>query len=207
MRARRRTRARRLAPVAALVLLLPALAACEREERRFREIPPTANALPAVVQNEQNQPGTIIVNPDVSSPYDYNAQAISDGKLLYTSLNCAGCHSPRGGGSMGPSLIDSLWIYGSAPENIFSTIVEGRPRGMPAFRGRLGTTDVWKLVAYVRYLSGHTAQDTRPGRDDAIYGTTPDAQEALVPTIESRIPPELRPPERRRPAPAPGDSQ
>ncbi|HEY0972444.1 MAG TPA: c-type cytochrome [Gemmatimonadales bacterium] len=198
---------RHAAAVAASVLLLLAATACEREERRFREIPPTANALPAVVQNDQNQPGTIIVDPDVSSPYDYNAQAISDGQLLYTNLNCSGCHSPRGGGGMGPSLIDSLWLYGSEPENIFASIVEGRPRGMPSFRGRLGTPDVWKLVAFVRYLSGHTPQDTRPGRIDAMYGTTPDAQEARVPTIESRIPPELRPPQRREPAPAPGDSQ
>ena len=55
---------------------------------------------------------------------------------------------------MGPPLMDDEWIYGSEPENIFATIVEGRPNGMPSFRGRIPDYQVWQLVAYVRSMSG-----------------------------------------------------
>ena len=36
---------------------------------------------------------------------------------------------------MGPPLMDDKWIYGYEPEQVFATIVEGRPNGMPAFGG------------------------------------------------------------------------
>ena len=41
-----------------------------------------------------------------------------------------------GGGGIGPPLMDDRWIYGSAPENIYASIVQGRPNGMPAWGGR-----------------------------------------------------------------------
>jgi mono/diheme cytochrome c family protein len=46
-------------------------------------------------------------------------------------------------------LTDSLWIYGGQPENIFASIVEGRPNGMLSFRGKIPEDQVWKIVAYV----------------------------------------------------------
>ena len=55
--------------------------------------------------------------------------------------------------------MDSRWIYGSEPENIFATIMQGRPNGMPAFGGRIPDDQLWQLVAYVRSLSGQTPQD------------------------------------------------
>jgi cytochrome c oxidase cbb3-type subunit 3 len=126
----------------------------------------------------------------VRSAYDENAWAISQGKLLYESMNCAGCHSAGGGGGMGPALIDSLWIYGAAPENIFQTIVEGRPDGMPAYRGRLGNAEVWKLVAYVRSMAALTPSDTRSGRGDQMHGTVTTPQADSVAPMRDRIPPE-----------------
>jgi cytochrome c oxidase cbb3-type subunit III len=84
---------------------------------------------------------------------------------LFGWYNCAGCHS-NGGGGMGPPLMDDKWIYGSAPENIFSTIVQGRPNGMPSFAGRIPTPQVWMLVAYVRSLSGLTPSAARGSRTD-----------------------------------------
>ena len=58
------------------------------------------------------------------------------------------------------------WIYGSQPENIFETIVEGRPNGMPSFAGRWPDDQVWQLVAYVRSMSGLLAKDVASGRND-----------------------------------------
>jgi cytochrome c oxidase cbb3-type subunit 3 len=101
------------------------------------------------------------------SAYAENAYAVAEGKRLFSQFNCVGCHA-LGGGAIGPALMDEEWIYGSAPENIFASIVEGRPNGMPAFGGKIVTTQVWQLVAYVRSLSGRIRKDVAPGRDDAL---------------------------------------
>ena len=61
---------------------------------------------------------------------------MAEGQRLYRWYNCAGCHA-NGGGGMGPPLMDDKWIYGSEPENIVATILEGRPNGMPSFRGKV----------------------------------------------------------------------
>ena len=47
---------------------------------------------------------------------------------------------------MGPPLMDDKWIYGSAPENIYATIIQGRPNGMPSFAGKIPTQQVWQIV-------------------------------------------------------------
>ncbi|MFN7140138.1 MAG: c-type cytochrome, partial [Limisphaerales bacterium] len=77
------------------------------------------------------------------------------------------CHF-NGGGGIGPPLMDDQWIYGSDPANVFASIVEGRPNGMPAYRDRIPDADVWKIVAYVRSLSGQVRMDVAPGRPDAM---------------------------------------
>jgi cytochrome c oxidase cbb3-type subunit 3 len=97
--------------------------------------------------------------------YEDNAYSISEGKRLYEWYNCKGCHAD-GGGDIGPPLMDDKWIYGSNPENIFATIVEGRPNGMPAFAGKVPAYQVWQIVAYVRSLSGQAPKDAAPGRSD-----------------------------------------
>ena len=155
------------APVAgtmAALCLIGALAACEREERRFSETPPTAMPFSAVRQTSL-QPGPVTRDVYVSSEYDDNAWAIAEGQQLYNQWNCVGCHA-HGGGGMGPPLIDDEWIYGSSPENVVATILEGRPNGMPSFQGKIGSTEAWKLAAYVRTLSGLTPMDARPSRED-----------------------------------------
>ena len=148
------------------VLLLPA---CEREKRSFREIPPGATAFPAVRTSEL-QAGPATVDPSRGA-YQENRWAVSQGQSFFVQYNCAGCHSPGGGGGMGPPLNDGEWIYGSEPENVFATIVEGRPNGMPSFRGRIDNAQLWQLVAYVRSLSGLTPRDTWPARADHMQET------------------------------------
>ena len=61
----------------------------------------------------------------VSNPYTGDKAAIMAGRQLFTGMNCAGCHSGYAGGGMGPSLRDSLWIYGNGDAQIFSSIAEG----------------------------------------------------------------------------------
>ena len=156
----RNRRSLRIGGLAAAVLMV----ACQRESRRFDNWPPTASANTAVREVDL-QPGPPTRPIDLVGPYDGNAVGTSEGKRLYNQMNCSGCHF-QGGGGIGPPLMDSQWIYGSEPENIFETIVEGRPNGMPSFRGKLGTDQVWQLVAYVRSMSGLLPKDVAPGRND-----------------------------------------
>lgn len=82
-----------------------------------------------------------------------NAEAIQRGMDLYNQMNCVGCHAPNGGGGMGPSLSNSQFIYGSDPLNIFLSIAQGRPRGMPAWNQLLSEDAIWDMVAYVKSIS------------------------------------------------------
>ncbi|MDB4869594.1 MAG: cytochrome c class [Gemmatimonadales bacterium] len=148
----------------ALLLALSSLTACKREERRFRETPPSATADNAVTMSSL-QPGPAIIETGIRNPYEDNAYAVSEGKQLFDQMNCSGCHS-HGGGGIGPALTDNEWIYGSEPQNIFETIVEGRPNGMPSFRGKLPNHQVWELVTYVRALGGIQGKAVRTTRDD-----------------------------------------
>ncbi|MBL8505433.1 MAG: cytochrome c [Methylobacillus glycogenes] len=132
-----------------LGLALILLAGCE-DQAALRE--QQSSSAQAVTRMTEFGPGT----EDTRSgdhPYINSRHAINEGKRLYAWFNCAGCHA-NGGGGMGPPLIDAAWIYGSAPENIFTTIMEGRPNGMPAFHGKIPEQEVWKIVAYVRSLGG-----------------------------------------------------
>ena len=85
--------------------------------------------------------------------YEKDAQKIADGKQLFAQMNCSGCHS-HGGGGMGPPLTkpQNEFIYGSSIENIVSTVREGRPKGMPSFRGKLPDDQIWEVAAYVHSL-------------------------------------------------------
>ena len=117
----------------------------------------------------------------VRNGYDENAWAIQEGMRLYSNFNCAGCHF-HGGGGIGPPLMDDKWIYGSAPGNIFATIVEGRPNGMPTFRNKIPDVQVWQLVAYVQSMGGQAPIDALPSRSDHMrYSTPENARRAQTP--------------------------
>jgi len=85
-------------------------------------------------------------------PYLNSKQVVLAGMAGYKSHNCNGCHS-SGGGGMGPSLMDTEWIYGGRLEDIHATIVEGRPNGMPKWGGLIPDEQIWQIAAYVRSLS------------------------------------------------------
>ena len=81
--------------------------------------------------------------------YDGNVQAIAEGKRLFDWYNCSGCHF-HGAGGIGPSLIDSTWIYGDKMDQIYASIYQGRPNGMPSWGAKLSSTEIWELAAYIR---------------------------------------------------------
>jgi cytochrome c oxidase cbb3-type subunit III len=163
--------ARLAATASALVLpALMLLSACEREKRE----PPT----PPESARTTGVPAPTIRPGDPASPppggsgggvasknLQGRAYDLSEGKRLYSQFNCVGCHA-HGGGAIGPALMDGQWVYGSDPVQIYASIVEGRPNGMPAFGGKIPDHQVWQLVAYVRSLSGLAPKDAAPVRDD-----------------------------------------
>ena len=114
-------------------------------------VPPPGNM---VEGNRQSalQPGPLRPARLTRNPVAGDAEAIQDGKRLYNQYNCSGCHA-AGGGAIGPALIDDQWIYGSSAANIFWTIVEGRPAGMPAFAGKISDDQIWRIAAFVRSLA------------------------------------------------------
>ena len=97
-------------------------------------------------------PGAVSVEPKINIPAMDDAAA-QRGMKAFTAFNCVGCHMGNGGGGMGPALSNRAFIYGSEPANIYLTIVQGRPRGMPAWGAVLPNEIVWDLVAYVRSIS------------------------------------------------------
>lgn len=146
-----------------LIIAALLLAACEREERRLNSAHPSGPQ--QMVSQVALQPGPNVVADTAEGPYDDNAYSTSEGQQLFNQMNCSGCHA-NGGGGMGPALMDDQWIYGSRPDQIFASIAEGRPNGMPTWKYRLSNQQIWQLVAYVRSLSGLTPKGARPGRDD-----------------------------------------
>jgi cytochrome c oxidase cbb3-type subunit 3 len=106
---------------------------------------------------------------------------------LFEAFNCAGCHS-HGGGGMGPALMDDRWIYGSHPGNIFASIVEGRPNGMPTWRNKIPDQQVWEIVAYIQSLNGQAPIDVLPGRSDHLSAGTPENLRPAETPIETGTP-------------------
>lgn len=161
-------RIRKLATAMALLSVV----ACERESRRYREMSP-ADARAETVKLSTLQPGRADPPVEKVSPYQQNAFGQAEGKRLFSAYNCNGCHA-MGGGGMGPALMDDKWIYGGEPDQIYSTIVQGRPNGMPSFAGRIPNHQVWQLVAFVQSLAGNVPKDAAPSRDDDLSVKKPE---------------------------------
>lgn len=141
------------------------VAGCKREQRQFTA--PPATFKPYVVTMSEIHPGSGGPPQPLQNQSDQRAYDTNEGKRLFQQYNCSGCHF-NGGGGIGPPLMDEKWIYGENPENIYATIVEGRPNGMPSFRQKIPDNQVKQLVAYVRSMSGQLRKDVMPTRNDTM---------------------------------------
>ena len=156
--------------------LVAALCSCDREERQSRG-KPLGETVPAATSPDTIFPDTGKLPPldPRAAQYEGNASAIAEGQRLYNWMNCSGCHF-HGGGGMGVALMDDKWRYGGRIDQIAASIVEGRPNGMPSWRGRLTEQQVWQLAAYVRTLSGQERKDAVGARGDELSNTPPQTQ-------------------------------
>lgn len=155
---------------------LLALAGCRREQRHVAGNPQVPSA-PMTASPDTVYPGGSPVPPldKRAVAFEGNAAAIAKGQQLYSWMNCVGCHS-HGGGGMGPPLMDGKWRYGGRIDQIATSIYEGRPNGMPAWRYKLTEEQIWQLAAYVRTLSGQVPKDAVAARPDTMSNTPPNTQ-------------------------------
>jgi cytochrome c oxidase cbb3-type subunit 3 len=90
------------------------------------------------------------------------------GQRLFLN-SCAQCHGSDAGGAKGfPNLTDGDWLYGGSPENIKTTIVNGRGGVMPPFP-QLDSKQIVDVANYVRSLSGLPADDIKVARGAEVF--------------------------------------
>lgn len=73
------------------------------------------------------------------------------GRAIFVRDNCYSCHGTFGGGGMGPNLRDGQ------PNNdaVRDAVLNGKPAGMPSFRGLLNDNDVAHLIEYLDTLESN----------------------------------------------------
>jgi cytochrome c oxidase cbb3-type subunit 3 len=144
----------RLAPIAAATWL----ALCATDALAQQDAAPDADRGPDAVSVTGLFPnGGASSPPDaIGSRFVGNKAAIADGKQLFGQMNCSGCHF-NGGGGMGPALMSGHWRYGGQIDQIYESIAQGRPNGMPSWQFVLQPQQIWELAAFVKSLSASVA--------------------------------------------------
>lgn len=100
--------------------------------------------------------------PDpIGKHYEGNAQAIAVGSKLFDWYNCSGCHF-HGAGGIGPAFDDSVWLYGGRIDQIYDSIYQGRPNGMPMWGHIIPSSAIWQIAAYVKSLETNAAKQAVP---------------------------------------------
>ena len=130
-------------------------ASAEAAQQQQQQQAPAGIVAPFIQHPENIQPGITLVSrfAQVVNPYEGNAARRDEGAKLFIAYNCMDCHGADGSGAMGPSLADGRWHFGGSNGEVFQSIYEGRPEGMPAWGGRISDADIWRLVTYVRSLN------------------------------------------------------
>ena len=146
-----------LMPLALLATLSAALVtvSCDRSRNAGALSPANeqSSALPSIRSEDHLWAGGIAPPAgELHNPHTVDAESTKAGKRLFTSMNCDGCHGDAGSGWVAPSLADGRWRYGARDEEIFNSIFYGRPKGMPAYGGVMGSEGVWMLVNYLKSI-------------------------------------------------------
>lgn len=153
MYSRFRTPDRRLR-IAALLCAAGALCACQRSgETAVSQAPADRPSVQGTAVSTLF-PGGGSAPPDdpTGQRYAGDPHAIAEGARLFDWYNCSGCHF-HGAGGIGPAFMDAQWLYGGRMQQIYASIYQGRPNGMPSWGGKLSTTEIWEIAAYVHSLS------------------------------------------------------
>lgn len=96
-------------------------------------------------------------------------KAMKMGQRLFAN-NCSQCHGSDAMGSYGfPNLTDAEWLYGGSPEQIRTSIVDGRNGAMPPWLSALGEDGVVNVSHYVLSLSGREVDAELAAQGEAKY--------------------------------------
>ena len=93
------------------------------------------------------------------------------------------CHLPEGTGLVGPSLVDGYSKYGNSDADLFKTVSEGRPLGMPPWGPGLGTEKIWQVLAYLETMP----KRTEPGMGSPEYEAAQAAARAAAQTTGAEL--------------------
>lgn len=148
----------RLRSLAACVAAV-AGAACGAESRAPQEAAPVPSAVQGIVGP---LPGPAQDVQDRPNPVAGSEESLAAGRRYFVQYNCAGCHGDHGGGGMGPSLRDTVWLYGDTHERIAKSIAEGRNYGMPAWSRMLTEEQIWQITAYLKSMRTSDEPDAPP---------------------------------------------
>ena len=98
-------------------------------------------------------------------------QARHIGEHLFLN-NCAQCHASDARGTKGfPNLTDADWLYGGSPEQIRTSITQGRQGNMPPMAAVVGSPeDVKNLAQHVLSLSGSPHDSLRAALGKGKFG-------------------------------------
>lgn len=80
-----------------------------------------------------------------------DATALGAGSALFQA-NCVACHNAKGEGNIGPNLTDKHWIYGPDIKDVFKTIKNGAPNGMPEHASKMNPVQLQQISSYVLSL-------------------------------------------------------
>jgi cytochrome c oxidase cbb3-type subunit 3 len=118
-------------------------------------------------------------NVDEKSVVMLDAAGIAIGKTLFTKT-CVACHSPNGGGGVGPNLTDNYSIHGAGIQDIFKTIKYGYPdKGMQAWQSNFSPVEMQQLASYVKSLVNTNVAEGKAPQGDLIK------EEAATPVADS----------------------
>jgi mono/diheme cytochrome c family protein len=131
--------------IRSLVLVLLATAGCRNTVERG-----AADRPPSVGDEDRIRAGGVVPPANALASARPAKPNPDVGANLFAAMNCDGCHGGGAIGWVGPSLVDGRWRYGGSDEEIFTSIFYGRPKGMPAYGGVMGTDAVWAVVAYLK---------------------------------------------------------
>ncbi|MFO1436229.1 MAG: cytochrome-c oxidase, cbb3-type subunit III [Gammaproteobacteria bacterium] len=95
--------------------------------------------------------------------------AISIGQRLFSTY-CTQCHGSDARGAKGfPNLTDGDWIWGGNPEQIETTILDGRQAAMPAWGSLLDANKINDVAEYVLSLSGRPVDAAVAARGHEVF--------------------------------------
>ena len=100
----------------------------------------------------------------LENPVPPTPASIAAGRRIYVT-HCVRCHGPNGkgdgggagGGGQPADLTDEVWDHGSSDGEIFVVLRDGTSVDMEGYGERVGETDLWHLVNYLKSLAAAPA--------------------------------------------------